>query len=112
MSSCTPLTNPICVLPTFGPVPCPPPPRPLLVDAGECNTAEELLALAADRMGWAEGVRQIDPVDHNAAAEMVPSPLDAHAEGWVVGQCTWWVVYRMNNNLIGNSKSRSATLFN
>ena len=38
---------------------------------------EELLALAADEKGWAERVRQIDPVDHNIAAEMVSSSMDA-----------------------------------
>ena len=60
--------------------------RSLLMDAGEYNTAEELLALAADRKGWAERVRQIDPVDHNTAAEMVTSSLDASAEEWMKGQ--------------------------
>ena len=55
------------------------------MDAGEYTTAEELLALAADRKGWAERVKQIDPVDHNTAAEMVTSPLDANAMEWMKG---------------------------
>ena len=58
------------------------------MDAGEYTTAEGLLALAADEMGWAERVRKIDPVDHNIAAEMVSSSLDAHAEEWLMGQHT------------------------
>ena len=59
------------------------------MDAGEYITAEELLALAADKKGWAERVRQIDPVDHKTAAEMITSPLpalDAYAKEWVMGQ--------------------------
>jgi len=31
--------------------------RSLLMDAGEYNSTEELLALAADKKGWAERVR-------------------------------------------------------
>ena len=62
--------------------------RSLLMDAGEYTTAEGLLALAADEMGWAERVRQIDPVDHNIAAEMVSSSLDAYAEEWLMGKYT------------------------
>ena len=58
------------------------------MDAGEYTTAEGLLALAADETGWAERVRQIDPVDHNIAAEMVSSSLDAYAEEWLMGQYT------------------------
>jgi hypothetical protein len=42
-------------------------------------------ALAADRKGWAARVRQIDPVDHNTAASMVTSSLDASAEEWRKG---------------------------
>ena len=56
--------------------------RSLLMDAAEYNTAEELLALAMDEKGWSERVRQIDPVDHNTATEMVSSSLDAYAEEW------------------------------
>ena len=58
------------------------------MDAAEYTTAEELLALAKDEKGWAERVRQIDPVDHNTAAEMVSSSLDAYAEEWLMGQYT------------------------
>ena len=47
----------------------------LLMDAEEYTTVEELLALAADRKGWAERVRQIDPVDHNTAAKMATSSI-------------------------------------
>ena len=36
--------------------------------------------MAADKMGWAERVRQIDPVDHNTATEMVSSSLDAYMQ--------------------------------
>ena len=46
---------------------------------------EELLALANDRKGWAARVRQIDPMDHNTAASMVTSLLDASAEEWRKG---------------------------
>ncbi len=42
----------------------------------------ELLALAMEAKGLSERVRQIDPVDHNTAAEMVSSSLDAYAEEW------------------------------
>ena len=62
--------------------------RSLLMDAEEYTTAEELLALAADKKGWAARVRQIDPVDHNTAAEMVTSPLDANAMEWMKGSET------------------------
>ena len=55
------------------------------MDAGECTTVEELLALAVDRKGWAERVRQIDPVDHNIAATMATSSLDTNAEEWKKG---------------------------
>ena len=47
-----------------------------------CATTGELLALAVDKKGWAARVRQIDPVDHNTAATMVTSSLDASAEEW------------------------------
>ena len=55
-----------------------------------CTTQqpEELLALADDKRGWAERVRQIDPVDHDTVAEMVSSSLDAYAEEWLMGQYT------------------------
>ena len=60
--------------------------RSLLMDAEEYSTAEELLALATDKKGcWAARVRQIDPVDHNTAAPMVTSSLDASAEEWKKG---------------------------
>ena len=59
--------------------------RSLPMDAGEYTIAKELLALAADRKDWAERVRQVDPVDHNTAAEMVTSSLDASAEEWKKG---------------------------
>jgi hypothetical protein len=59
--------------------------RSLLMDVGEYTTAEELSALAADKKGWAERVRQIDPVDHNTAAKMATSSLDASAEEWKKG---------------------------
>jgi hypothetical protein len=62
--------------------------RSLLMDAGEYNSHEELLALAADKRGWAERVRQIDPVDHDTAAKMVSSSLDPYAEEWLMGQNT------------------------
>ena len=58
------------------------------MDAGEYKSAEELLALAADKRGWAQRVRQIDPVDHDTAAKMVSSSLDAYAEEWLMGQKT------------------------
>ena len=56
-------------------------------DAEEYSSAEELLALAADKKGWAARVRQIDPVDHNTAASMVTSSLDhdASAGEWKEG---------------------------
>ena len=59
--------------------------RSLLMDAEEYTTSEELLALAADRKGWAARVRQIDPVDHNTTAAMVTRSLDASAEEWKKG---------------------------
>jgi hypothetical protein len=59
--------------------------RSLLMDAEEYTTVEELLELAADRKRWAERVRQIDPVDHNSAAMMATSSLDASAEEWKKG---------------------------
>ena len=59
--------------------------RSLLMDAEEYTTVEELLALAADRKGWTERVRQIDPVDHNSAAKMATSSMDASAEEWKKG---------------------------
>ena len=62
--------------------------RSLLMGAGEYNSAEELLALAADKKGWAERVRQIDPVDHETAAKVITSSLDAYAEEWLMGQNT------------------------
>ena len=88
--------------------------RSLMMDAGEYSTTEELLALAADRKGWAARVRQIDPVDHNTAAAMATNSLDASAEEWEKGAEIHDVLftYRMNNNLIGNIRSRSATLIN
>ena len=52
--------------------------------AKEYSTAEELLA-PVDRKGWAARVRQFDPVDHNTAATMVASSLDASAEEWKKG---------------------------
>jgi hypothetical protein len=55
------------------------------IDGVTVQRAEELLALAADRKGWAERVKQIDPVDHNTAAKMVTSPLDANAMEWMKG---------------------------
>ena len=55
------------------------------MDAEEYTTAEELLALAADKKGWAARVRHIDPVDHNIAATMVTSSLDASVEEWKKG---------------------------
>ena len=59
--------------------------RSLLMDAEEYTIVEELLALVADRKGWAERVRQIDPVDHNSAAKMATSTTDASAEEWKKG---------------------------
>ena len=59
--------------------------RSLLMDAEEYTTAEELLALAADKKGRAARGRQIDPVDHNTAAKMVTSTLDANAMEWMKG---------------------------
>ena len=59
--------------------------RSLLMDAEEYTTVEELLELAADRKRWAERVRQIDPVDHNSAAMMATSSMDASAEEWKKG---------------------------
>jgi hypothetical protein len=59
--------------------------RSLLMDAEEYTTVEELLALAADRKGWAERDRQRDPVDHNSAAKMATSSMDASAEEWKKG---------------------------
>ena len=59
--------------------------RSLLMDAREYTTVEEMLALGADRKGWAERVRQIDPVDHNTAAKMATRSLDASAEEWKKG---------------------------
>ena len=59
--------------------------RSLLMDAEEYTTVEELLELAADRKRWAERVRQIDPVDHNSAAKMAKSSMDASAEEWKKG---------------------------
>ena len=52
------------------------------MDAGEYSTAQDLLAMAcaAVRKGWAARVRQIDPVDHNTAAAIATSSLDASAE--------------------------------
>ena len=55
------------------------------MDAEEYSSAEELLALAADKEGWAARVRQIDPAGHNTAASMVTSSLDASAEEWKKG---------------------------
>ena len=55
------------------------------MDAGEYTTVDELLPLASDRKGWAERVRQIDPVDHNTAAKMATSSLDASSEEWKKG---------------------------
>ena len=45
------------------------------MDADDYTSAEELMALARDRKGWAARVRQVDPVDHNTAASMVTSLL-------------------------------------
>ena len=57
------------------------------MDAEEYSNAEELLALAADKKGWAARVRLIDPVDHNTTASMVTSSLDARlsAAEWKKG---------------------------
>ena len=55
------------------------------MDAEEYTSVEGLLALAADRKGWAERVRQIDPMDHNTAAKTATSFLDASAEEWKKG---------------------------
>ena len=43
---------------------------------------EEMLALARDKKGWADRVRQIDPVDHITAASVVTSLLGASAGEW------------------------------
>ena len=59
--------------------------RSLLMDAEKYSNAEELLALVADKKGWAARVRLIDPVDHNTAASMVTSSLDASAAEWKKG---------------------------
>ena len=58
------------------------------MDAEEYSTAEELLALAADRKSWAARIRQIDSVDHTTAATMVTSSLDARlsTEEWKKGR--------------------------
>ena len=55
------------------------------MDAEDYSSVEELLALARDKKGWAARVRQIDPVDHNTAASVVASLLDASAEEWRKG---------------------------
>ena len=56
-----------------------------MMDAEDYSYAEEVLALVADKKGWAARVRQIDPVDHNRAASMVTSSLDVSAEKWKKG---------------------------
>ena len=44
-----------------------------------------MVADSSDRKGWIARVRQIDPMDHNTAASMVASLLDASAKEWRKG---------------------------